>query len=45
MCIPQRGGQKTGERAAFERSPAFKKGQRFRAGIGGRIPVLFRGRE
>lgn len=44
VCLPQRGGQKTAERAAFERSPAFKKGQRFRAGIEGRISVLFRGR-
>jgi len=44
MCIPQRGGQKTAERDALERSPAFKKGQRFRAGIEGRISVLFRGR-
>jgi IS5 family transposase len=44
VCIPQRGGQKTAEREAFERSRAFKKGQRFRAGIEGRISVLFRGR-
>jgi IS5 family transposase len=44
VCIPQRGGQKTAEREAFERSPAFKKAQRFRVGIEGRIPVLFRGR-
>jgi len=44
VCIPQRGGQKTAEREAFERTPAFKKGQRFRAGIEGRISVLFRGR-
>ncbi|HEU4798786.1 MAG TPA: ISNCY family transposase [bacterium] len=43
-CIPQRGGQKTAERAAYEKSRAFKKGQRFRAGIEGRISVLFRGR-
>ena len=43
-CIPQRGGTKTAERKALERSPAFKKGQRFRAGIEGRISVLFRGR-
>jgi transposase, IS5 family len=43
-CIPQRGGNKTAEREALERSPAFKKGQRFRAGIEGRISVLFRGR-
>ena len=43
-CIPQRGGQKTAEREAFEKSPEFKQGQRFRAGIEGRISVLFRGR-
>ena len=44
VCIPQRGGKKTPEREVFEKSPAFKKGQRFRAGIEGRISVLFRGR-
>ena len=44
VCIPQRGGKRTVEREAFEKSPAFKKGQRFRAGIEGRISVLFRGR-
>ena len=44
VCIPQRGGQKTAEQEALERSPAFKKGQRFRVGIEGRISVLFRGR-
>jgi IS5 family transposase len=44
VSMPQRGGQKTPEREAFEKSPAFKKGQRFRAGIEGRISVLFRGR-
>lgn len=44
VCIPQRGGTKTPEREAYEKSPAFKKGQRFRAGIEGRISVLFRGR-
>src|SRR6202163_1993414 len=44
VCIPQRGGQKTAEQAALERSPAFKKAQRFRVGIEGRISVLFRGR-
>jgi IS5 family transposase len=43
-CIPQRGGQKTSERAAYEKSAAFKMMQRFRAGIEGRISVLFRGR-
>ena len=44
VCIPQRGGNKTVERQTYESSPAFKKGQRFRAGIEGRISVLFRGR-
>src|SRR6266571_3098042 len=44
VCIPQRGGQKTHERKAYEKSPDFKKGQRFRAGIEGTISVLFRGR-
>jgi len=43
-CIPQRGGRKTAERTAYEKSRAFKKGQRFRAGIEGRISVLLRGR-
>jgi IS5 family transposase len=42
--IPQRGGTKTAQRQALEKSPAFKKAQRFRAGIEGRISVLFRGR-
>jgi IS5 family transposase len=44
VCIPQRGGKKTVRRKAYEKSPAFKEGQRFRAGIEGRISVLFRGR-
>jgi len=44
VCIPQSGGQKSAEREAFEHSREFKKGQRFRAGIEGRISVLFRGR-
>jgi IS5 family transposase len=44
VCIPQRGGQKTAERKAFEKSKDFKQGQRFRAGIEGRISVLMRGR-
>jgi IS5 family transposase len=44
VCIPQCGGKKTAEQQALENSPAFKKGQRFRAGIEGRISVLFRGR-
>jgi IS5 family transposase len=44
ICIPQRGGKKTAKRKTYEKSPAFKEGQRFRAGIEGRISVLFRGR-
>jgi IS5 family transposase len=44
VCLPQRGGQRTAEQEELERSSAFKKGQRFRAGIEGRISVLFRGR-
>jgi len=43
-CIPQRGGKRTARREAYERSAPFKNGQRFRAGIEGRISVLFRGR-
>lgn len=43
-CLPQCGGQKTSERQAYESTGEFKKGQRFRAGIEGRISVLFRGR-
>jgi len=42
--MPQRGGQKTSRRKAHEKSAIFKMGQRFRAGIEGRISVLFRGR-
>jgi transposase, IS5 family len=44
VSIPQRGGCKAPQRRAYERSPAFKQGQRFRAGIEGRISVLMRGR-
>ena len=44
VCIPQRGGKRTAEREDYEKSREFKKGQRFRAGIEGRISVLFRGR-
>jgi IS5 family transposase len=33
ICIPQRGGKRSPDREAFEKSPAFKSGQRFRAGI------------
>lgn len=44
VCIPQRGGTRTPEREAYEKTPEFKDGQRFRAGIEGRISVLFRGR-
>jgi IS5 family transposase len=44
VYIPHRGGSKTPQRQAYERAPAFKEGQRFRAGIEGRISVLMRGR-
>jgi IS5 family transposase len=44
VCLPQRGGRKTPDQEAFEKSPAFKNAQKFRAGIEGRISVLFRGR-
>jgi len=44
VCIPQRGGKKTPAQEAFEKSAAFKNAQKFRAGIEGRISVLFRGR-
>jgi hypothetical protein len=44
FCIPQRGGCKTPERRAYEKSPSFKKGVKFRAGIEGRISVMLRGR-
>ena len=44
ICIPHKGGGKSEEQAATERTPKFKQGQRFRAGIEGRISVLFRGR-
>jgi len=43
VSIPQRGGSKTPQRRDHERSAAFKRGQRFRAGIEGRISVLMRG--
>jgi hypothetical protein len=44
VCIPQRGGKKTPEREAYEKSADFREGQRFRAGIEGCISVLFHGR-
>src|SRR3974377_385022 len=44
VSIPQRGGKKAPEREAHEKSAPFKQGQRFRAGIEGRISVLSRGR-
>lgn len=43
-CIPQRGGHRTPQQEAHEKSKTFKDGQRFRVGIEGRISVLFRGR-
>jgi transposase, IS5 family len=33
VCIPQRGGKKTAEREAYEKTADFKQGQRFRAGM------------
>ncbi len=44
VCLPQRGGTKTAAQKLHEKSLAFRKGQRFRAGIEGTISVLFRGR-
>jgi IS5 family transposase len=44
VCIPQSGGKRLAHLDAHEKTPAFKQGQRFRAGIEGRISVLFRGR-
>jgi transposase, IS5 family len=44
VCIPQRGGKRKPAQEAYEKSAAFKDAQRFRAGIEGRISVLFRGR-
>lgn len=43
-AFPQRGGKKSAEREAHEKSRTFKDAQRFRAGVEGRISVLFRGR-
>jgi IS5 family transposase len=42
--VPQRGGHRTPKRTAHEKTHAFKRAQKFRAGIEGRISVLFRGR-
>jgi IS5 family transposase len=42
--VPQRGGHKTPGRTAHEKTRPFKLAQKFRAGIEGRISVLFRGR-
>jgi len=44
VCIPQSGGTRAPQREAREKAPDFKQGQRFRAGVEGRISVLFRGR-
>src|SRR5439155_26908757 len=43
-AVPQRGGAKSADRTAYEESGPFRKGQRFRAGVEGRISVLMRGR-
>jgi IS5 family transposase len=44
VSVPHRGGRKTPELQALEKSKVFREAQRFRAGIEGRISVLFRGR-
>jgi IS5 family transposase len=44
VSIPHRGGKRTPQLEAIEKSKEFRKAQRFRAGIEGRISVLFRGR-
>ena len=44
VCIPYAGPRRSAEQKALETSSAFKKAQCFRAGIEGRISVLFRGR-
>jgi IS5 family transposase len=43
-CLPHRGGHRSAERTAHEKSRDFRKGLKFRAGIEGRISVLARGR-
>lgn len=43
-CTGRHRDTKTPERKAYEKSREFKDGQRFCAGIEGRISVLFRGR-
>ena len=44
VAIPQRGGKKSADQERFEHSRPFKRAQAFRAGVEGRISVLFRGR-
>ena len=44
VAIPQRGGKRSVEHERFEKSRVFKQAQAFRAGVEGRISVLFRGR-
>ena len=44
VSVPYRGGRKTPAQQALEKTKDFREGQRFRAGIEGRISVLFRGR-
>jgi IS5 family transposase len=43
-CLPHQRGKRTPERETYQKSKSFRDGQRFRAGIEGRISVLFRGR-
>jgi IS5 family transposase len=44
VSVPHSGGKKPPELQTLEKSKEFREGQRFRAGIEGRISVLFRGR-
>ena len=44
VSIPYRGGKRSPERKVIEHSADFRRGQRFRAGVEGRISVLLRGR-
>ncbi|MFQ5574859.1 MAG: ISNCY family transposase [Terriglobia bacterium] len=44
VSVPRRGGKNAPEGQAREKSREFRAAQRFRAGIEGRISVLFRGR-
>ena len=43
-AIPYKGGKRSEDRTAHEKTPAFKAAQRFRSGVEGRISGLARGR-